>query len=101
MALIATSLRMPEQVNDLVEQLMELRGMTKADVIVLGILAQAEAFGLIPSARDVLAGLKTEPATDAGLRERQRLSQQRSRARKQGEPVPVAKRGRPRRNPVP
>jgi hypothetical protein len=64
-----------------------------------GILAQAEVFGLIPSLTASLAQLRPEPATDPDRRHRQRLSQQRSRARRKGQPVPRLKAG-PRRPPA-
>lgn len=94
----ATSVRLSKPVSDLLTQLADLRGLTKAEVIVTGILAQAEAFGLIPSLRESLAQILGEPTE---RRNQLRLGQQRSRARKKGEDVPPVKRGRPRRTPAP
>jgi hypothetical protein len=94
---IATSIRLSEPVAELLNQLATLRGMTKVEIVMIGILAQAEAFGLIPSLRDALAEVMGEPT---GRRQQLRLSQQRSRARKEGADVPVRKAGRPRKTPT-
>jgi hypothetical protein len=98
-----TSLRLAPDVADLLTRLAKLRGVSKAEVIVTGILAQAEMHGLIPSLAARLAEMmsaKPTPKTDPELRRRARLSQQRSRARKKGQPVPKLKAGRPRRPPA-
>jgi hypothetical protein len=95
-------LRLSAEVAALLDQLAERRGLTKTEIIVTGILAQAEAFGLIPSVAGTLANLLPEPTTDPELRRRQRLSQQRTRARRRGQPVPKLKpSGRPRKSPRP
>ncbi|HEV3456100.1 MAG TPA: hypothetical protein VHG32_06045 [Thermoanaerobaculia bacterium] len=94
-----TSLRLSPQVFDLLEELVALRGLSKTEIVTTGILVQAEAFGLIPSAAASLAKLLPEPATDPDRRRRQRLSQRRTRARRQGENVPKRKPG-PRRRPT-
>ena len=96
-----TSLRFSSEVAALLDRLAELRGLSKTEIVVTGILAQAEIFGLIPSLTERLAQLRRETDTDPDLLSRQRASQQRSRARRRGEAVPKLKGGRPRRTPAP
>ena len=95
-----TSLRLSPEVFELLEQLVAARGLSKTEIVIVGILVQAEAFGLIPSAAATLAKQLPEPRTDPETRRRQRLSQQRTRARRQGNPVPKLKPGGPRRRPA-
>ncbi len=87
-------LRLSEEIAQLVDQLAELRGLSKTQVLILGVLAQAEAFGLIPSTKDTVLAMLADPTTEEKLRQSRRLSQQRSRARKRGEDVPKLKPGR-------
>jgi hypothetical protein len=94
----ATNLRLSSEVADLLDRLAALRGLSKTEIVITGILAQAEVFGLIPSLTASLAQLRPAPATDPARRRRQRLSQQRTRARRTGQPVPKLKPG-PRRTP--
>ncbi len=95
-------LRVSAEVGALLDQLAERRGLTKTEILVTGVLAQAEAFGLIPSVAATISKLLPEPPTDPEVRRRQRLSQQRTRARRRGEPVPKLKSpGRPRKSPRP
>jgi hypothetical protein len=89
------SLRVSPELAALLEQLAELRGLSKTEIVIAGILAQAEAFGLIPSVIERFAQLRPESHTDPDLLRRNRLSQQRSRARRRGENVPKLKPGRP------
>jgi hypothetical protein len=98
-----TSFQLTDEVAALLDELATRRGLTKTQIIVLGILAQAEIFGLIPSLAEKLSTLFPDPGAgpDADLRRRQRLSQQRTRARLQGEPVPKLKPGRPPRRSAP
>ncbi len=97
-----TSLHLAPDVAELLARLAELRGRSKAEIIVTGIVAQAEFYGIIPSFTDYLARLlpPARPETDPERRRSLRLSQQRSRARRKGEPVPKLKPGRPRRSPA-
>lgn len=97
-----TSLRLSAEVAELLDQLAKLGGTSKAEVIVRGILAQAEMRGLIPSLTTHLARAlppKPSPKTDPERRRRLRLSQQRTRARRKGQPVPKLRAGRPRTRP--
>jgi hypothetical protein len=96
-----TSLRLAPEVAELLERLAALRGASKTAIIVTGILAQAELFGLIPSLTELLGKVMPELKTEPEVRRRQRLSQRRSRARRKGEPVPKLKPGRPRQTPIP
>jgi hypothetical protein len=93
----ATNLRLSAEVGDLLDRLAELRGLSKTEIVITGILAQAEVFGLIPSLTASLEQLRPVPAADPDRRRRQRLSQQRTRARRRGEAVPRRKPGPPRR----
>lgn len=95
-----TSLRLSPEVFELLEQLVAVRGLSKTEIVIVGILVQAEAFGLIPSAAATLAKQLPEPRTDPETRRRQRLSQRRTRARRQGASVPKLKPGGPRRRPA-
>lgn len=94
-------LRLSAEVAALLDQLAERRGLTKTEVIVTGILVQAEAFGLIPSVAATLSKLLAGPDIEPDRQRRQRLSQQRTRARRSGEQVPKLKSGRPRKSPSP
>ncbi len=84
-------MRLPTAVVGLLDQVCEARGLNRTDVVIIGILAQAEAFGMIPSLAAALAQVVPEPKTAPERRESQRLSQQRSRARKLGVPIPKRK----------
>jgi hypothetical protein len=96
-----TSLHLAPDVAEVLGQLAELRGRSKAEIIVTGILAQAELYGLIPSLTEFLArALPPEPKTDPERRRSLRLSQQRTRARRAGAPVPKLKPGRPSKPPA-
>ncbi|HEY6324209.1 MAG TPA: hypothetical protein VJA16_21920 [Thermoanaerobaculia bacterium] len=95
-----TSLRLSPEVFELLERLVTIRGLSKTEIVVLGILVQAEAFNLIPSVAATLAKLLPPPRTDADTRRRQRLSQQRTRARRRGDAIPKLKPGGPRRRPA-
>ena len=101
MARHSTSFQLSEEVTAVLELLAGLRGLTKTEIVVTGILAQAEVFGLIPSLAEMLARHFAAPGGDAELRRRQRLSQQRSRARRRGERVPKLPPGPRRRTPAP
>jgi hypothetical protein len=83
-----TSLRLAPAVAELLDRLAERLGKSKTEIIVTGILAQAEQHGLIPALADVLASVMPEPPTDAETRRRQRLSQRRTRTRRQRQPLP-------------
>ena len=66
------------------EQLVAIRGLSKTEIVIVGILVQAEAIHLIPSVAATLAKLLPESRTDPDTRRRHRLSQQRTRARRRG-----------------
>jgi hypothetical protein len=94
----STSIHLAPDVAELLGQLAELRGKSKAEIIVTGIVAQGELYGLIPSLTEFLAhALPPESTTDPERLRSLRLSQQRTRARRAGEPVPKLKPGRPRK----
>ncbi len=82
------NMRIPAAVVDLLDRVCEARGLNRTEVVITGIVAQAEVFGIIPSLTAVLAQVVPEPKTAPDRRERQRLSQQRSRARKRGADIP-------------
>jgi hypothetical protein len=98
MSSLQTTVRLSPLVDDLLGQLAVLRGLSRSAIITTGILAQAEASGLIPSCAAVLANLTQESLTDPTRLEQLRLSARRSRARKQGLDVPKLRPGRPRRS---
>jgi hypothetical protein len=97
-----TSLYLAPDVAEMLAKLAELRGRSKAEIIVTGIVAQAEFYGIIPSFTEFLSQVlpPARPESDPDRRRSLRLSQQRSRARRTGEPVPKLKPGRPRKTPA-
>jgi hypothetical protein len=84
-----TSLRLAPAVAELLDRLAGRLGKSKTEIIITGILAQAEQHGLIPSLADVLASVMPAPTTDAETRRRQRLSQRRTRAGRKGQALPA------------